>query len=332
MNKKQNVKLMSSLLTRFPDPIRVVPFAMFISIAAVLWDSWWHGSIGRDGFFIPPHDLLYLSIGIGFAALILQLLQDRTLGKGRDPRLITLLVADLAIFVAAPFDDLWHRIFGEEEITSILILWSPPHLAALLSTVVGGIALFLFITDRFRDSHFLHILQGVTVFSTAQFVLMPIAPISLHRAVGFYGSFFVSFVAAGLLIFLVKRSKFIGLATIISLLHMAIASIGFSASFIINQVEIDIPSHPHEPAWLAFFSLLLGGLIIDGLSRRAPSWLVGLLYGFATSFILYSAASPFIEPGFAYGMGATITAIVAASLGGLLGGILVSMRKSLRTE
>ena len=320
------------MITRFPNPIRVVPFAMFLSIAAVLWDSWWHGSIGRDSFFIPPHDLLYLSIGVGFVALILQLVQDRTLGKRKDTRLITLLVADLVMFTAAPFDDWWHRVFGEEEITSILILWSPPHLAALLSTVVGGIALFLFITDRFRNSHFLHILQGVTVFSTAQFILMPIAPISLHRAVGFYGSFFVSLVAAGLLIFLVKRSTFVGLATMISLLHMAIASIAFSASFIINQVEIDIPSHPHEPAWLVFFSLLLGGLIIDGLSRRVPPWLVGLLYGFATSFLLYSAASPFIEPGFAYGIGAAITAIIAASLGGLLGGILVSMRKSSRTE
>ena len=38
---------------------RYIAVALFAAVLAGQWDVWWHGAIGRDTFFEPPHLLLY---------------------------------------------------------------------------------------------------------------------------------------------------------------------------------------------------------------------------------------------------------------------------------
>ena len=41
---------------------RTIASSLFVAVAAGTWDAWWHGAIGRDSFWEPPHLLLYSGV------------------------------------------------------------------------------------------------------------------------------------------------------------------------------------------------------------------------------------------------------------------------------
>src|SRR5712692_5155865 len=116
----------------------------------VQWDIQWHVQIGRDSFWIPPHLMTYagvtIAVLISFGVLACDTL--RHLASGRLPagtaRIFRLtgtpgfhLAAwGIALTVlAAPIDDLWHRLFGLD-----VTLWSPPHLLGIVGAVINSLA------------------------------------------------------------------------------------------------------------------------------------------------------------------------------------------------
>ncbi len=129
----------------WPRAIVVAPLALGLAGLALGWsgagwDVAWHRLIGRDTFWSPPHIGLYLGTTLnGLAALI----AAWTAASGRPVRGPELRIGPirgelglalvgfgaLAIIASAPFDDLWHRMFGRD-----IDIWSPPHLAG----VAGG--------------------------------------------------------------------------------------------------------------------------------------------------------------------------------------------------
>jgi hypothetical protein len=109
----------------------------------VQWDIQWHVLIGRDSFWIPPHVMTYagvaLTVLISFGVLAWETARGaggvRVLGL-RGTRGFHLAAWGIAITVlAAPIDDLWHRLFGLD-----VTLWSPPHLMGLFGSVVNTLA------------------------------------------------------------------------------------------------------------------------------------------------------------------------------------------------
>jgi hypothetical protein len=116
------------------------------------WDIRWHLLVGRDSFWIPPHVLTYASVTaaalIAFGVVTLETWWARA---GRAPS-GTIRVAGLVgtpgfhlvwlgmglTVVAAPIDDLWHRLFGID-----VTLWSPPHLLGLAGAQVSTLALLI---------------------------------------------------------------------------------------------------------------------------------------------------------------------------------------------
>src|SRR4030095_13437298 len=112
----------------------------------VQWDIQWHVQIGRDSFWIPPHVMTYggctLSVLASCGVLARDTLRhllarrapegaERVLGLTGTPG-FHLAASGIALTVlAAPIDDLWHRLFGID-----VTLWSPPHLLGLLGA--GG--------------------------------------------------------------------------------------------------------------------------------------------------------------------------------------------------
>ena len=116
------------------------------------WDIRWHLLIGRDSFWIPPHVLTYASITaavmVAFAVVALETWWAR---GGRAPS-GTVRIAGLVAtpgfhlvwlgmaltILAAPIDDLWHRLFGID-----VTLWSPPHLLGLAGAQVSTLALLV---------------------------------------------------------------------------------------------------------------------------------------------------------------------------------------------
>ncbi|HZF05877.1 MAG TPA: hypothetical protein VE932_16205 [Patescibacteria group bacterium] len=116
------------------------------------WDIRWHVLIGRDSFWIAPHVLIYASVAVAvIVSLGVIAVETRAARKSRPaPGAITLLglvgtrgfhlawLGMALVILAAPIDDLGHRLFGPD-----ITLWSPPHLLGLLGAQVNTLACLL---------------------------------------------------------------------------------------------------------------------------------------------------------------------------------------------
>ena len=96
------------------------------------WDIQWHMTIGRDSFWIAPHLMIYGSVVAGFVLSwgVLAYEWWRGIPTTRGFRLAAWGL--VLVVLAAPIDDLWHRLFGLD-----VTLWSPPHLLALFGSAVS---------------------------------------------------------------------------------------------------------------------------------------------------------------------------------------------------
>src|SRR5438132_12960373 len=121
--------------------------AKVVASWGVQWDIQWHTRIGRDSFWIPPHVMTYagvaVMVGLSFGVLAATTLYPswrrddalRVLGL-TGTRGFHLAAWGIALTVlAAPIDDLWHRLFGLD-----VTLWSPPHLLGLVGAAVNTLA------------------------------------------------------------------------------------------------------------------------------------------------------------------------------------------------
>jgi hypothetical protein len=116
------------------------------------WDIRWHLVIGRDSFWIAPHVMTYASVvvacAISFGVLVVETWRARggaasagtvTIAGLRGTRGFHLAWWGMAIVIlAAPVDDLWHRLFGLD-----VTLWSPPHLLGLAGSQVSNLGALL---------------------------------------------------------------------------------------------------------------------------------------------------------------------------------------------
>jgi hypothetical protein len=122
------------------------------------WDIQWHLLIGRDSFWIPPHLMMYGGITAGllaaFGVLALDTAAARRSARPRgaftvlgvtSTRGMHLAAWGLALVVlAAPIDDLWHRLFGLD-----VTLWSPPHLLGLLGSAINTLGALVIATEAY---------------------------------------------------------------------------------------------------------------------------------------------------------------------------------------
>jgi hypothetical protein len=116
------------------------------------WDIRWHLIIGRDSFWIAPHVMTYASVvaacAISFGVLVVETWRARsgapspgtvTIAALHGTRGFHLAWWGMAIVIlAAPIDDLWHRLFGLD-----VTLWSPPHLLGLAGSQVSNLGTLL---------------------------------------------------------------------------------------------------------------------------------------------------------------------------------------------
>ncbi len=127
------------------------------------WDIQWHLRIGRDSFWIPPHLMTYSGVTVLVLVSfgVLAWTSARALGGAdRQPGMVRVIGVTgtrgyhlaawgIALTVlAAPIDDLWHRLFGLD-----VTLWSPPHLLGLLGGLINAGACWLIAQEAYpKDS------------------------------------------------------------------------------------------------------------------------------------------------------------------------------------
>lgn len=296
---------------------RLIAAALYTAVMAGTWDAWWHGAIGRESFWEPPHLLLYTAVMVAFVGAIYGW------SKTGEARWRRLMIALFLVPLSAPFDDLWHRLFGKEEISSILIIWSPPHLV-----LIGGLAasclllLPLVKRDSDRDAQWLF---GGLIFaallSLSFFLAGPFIPTEPHRLLGFWGAGITGGLFAAMALLASKHLPGLGGATLTAAFFLLTASIGFGIKF---APEVPLKPHAHPPGWLTLFSYLAPAVLID-LLKKPPLWIKGALAGALWAGLLYGFSSRFFEPQFQYSSLEAAQAVLASALGGLASGIAISI-------
>lgn len=99
-----------------------------LELAGVYWDVGWHHARGRETFWSPPHIAIYA--GVALALLVASVGMLGAAGRWRAYRAAAM--GPLVQVLAAPVDELWHRLFGQD-----VSIWSPPHLLGILGGMVG---------------------------------------------------------------------------------------------------------------------------------------------------------------------------------------------------
>jgi len=297
--------------------IRLITTALFTAVLAGTWDVWWHGALGRESFWSPPHLLLYSSvlvaIGTGFYGW----------WKTREQAWKWLALVLFLIPASAPFDELWHRIFGVEQVNSPLIVWSPPHIILVLSLVSSFIVLFFYL-QKDEDLIAQHLLQSVALASALSlltFLASPLEPLGPYHLIGYSGAAVGSGIIAAAFLLAQQWMRRFGSAITVAALFMLIAAMNFSEKVAAN---VNIQPHDHPPGWLVIFSCLLPAVLIDVLYEK-PLWLRGGIVGLLHGGLLYGFSSMFFEPQFQYSSQAALIAIGTSLVAGIVVGFFLSI-------
>lgn len=111
-----------------------------LALFSMYWDDSLHTDVGRDTFWSAPHMLLYGSLTVTLVATAWWGM-SRIRGRGvraaaADPLLRWAVVSAGSIALSAPADAAWHTAFGRDA-----VLWSPPHLLAIIATFALAVTL-----------------------------------------------------------------------------------------------------------------------------------------------------------------------------------------------
>lgn len=231
------------------------------------WDIAFHMAEGREGLLSPPHLLIYGGILSSMFVVGVALLR-----KPRGVSFVTHWRTDPAAFAAgiamavqlssAPFDELWHTIFGLD-----VSVWSPPH--AVL--IIGAIAVCLTLASLSARGAGLSVaiarvfalgaaLLAVDVFLAESVYGLPAWHVSQQRPAFVFplleilGAVLVAVVARR-----VVELRFAATAAIVMFLALRL-----SIYPILDIVDVNAP--PRFPLWLPALTLI--GMLFDVAGGR----------------------------------------------------------------
>jgi hypothetical protein len=235
----------------------------------VQWDIQWHVRIGRDTFWIAPHLMTYAGVTLAGLLSFGMLALDTLRGGAPVARLrvaglegtrgFHLAAWGMALTVlAAPIDDLWHRLFGLD-----VTLWSPPHLLGIAGGVVNSWGCLLIARELYADGAAR--LLGVAVAGAGLFrgLHLTVEPSSLVAYVHGGVRFFTLAILSALILplALIPAARLGGrrwmplgvLALVIATGVMGawIARVGFETLQPVSVIEEEIAKDPTSPIALA---------------------------------------------------------------------------------
>ena len=325
------------------------------------WDIQWHLRIGRDSFWIAPHVMMYAGVTAGFIVTFGVLALETWRARGGRPRPGTIRVAGLVgtrgfhlaawgvalVILAAPIDDLWHRLFGLD-----ITLWSPPHLLGLLGTAINTIGTLLAAIEVYPPRNRLRwvalLLGGALLYGGTRVVLEP-AWLTAYNHGGIAFHTFAMLGALVLPIALVPAARLLGprwapialvaVSLAISMTGEQIARAGFALVQPVSVIAEEIAKDPtsaiaqaaeiraktrgaEAPMWLRLLLPLASAAVLAVFDVRRRPALAGAAYGIAL-VALYGwsiGRSPAFAPLVPSAV-ETLAALVVAAAGGLLGGM-----------
>ncbi|HTO11404.1 MAG TPA: hypothetical protein VMQ51_07515 [Candidatus Binatia bacterium] len=329
------------------------------------WDIQWHLRIGRDTFWIAPHLITYSGVTaivlVSFG--VLAWTSWRALRGEREAGMLGMLGvtgtrgwhfaawAILLTVLAAPIDDLWHRLFGLD-----VTLWSPPHLLGLLGAVLNAAACWVIAREVFpagsRAREIALVLSGALVTAGLSVSLQP----SIRMAYVFGGVRFFTYAILGALLLPLglvvtarlarhRAAPLLALAAMLvfGFAGSAVARAGFAWLQPVSFIGEEIAKDPTSPIALAhelarkngtapgaanlrgLLVILLGAAVLIGVDARrrpvAASVALGLTLCAGVGVVLSG------QPAFAQSLPARAdiaVAVLLTALAGAAGGALAA--------
>jgi len=231
------------------------------------WDVQWHLTVGRDSFWIAPHLMTYAGVTLAFLVSFGVLAWTTLVPDVRTPQMTRIAglvgtrgyhVAALGMaltVVAAPIDDLWHRLFGID-----VTLWSPPHLLGLFGGILNAAAGWLIAREVYaagtRARLAAIVVAGGFVFGSIGFGLQP----GIRMAYSYGGVLFFTYaslaalLAAPTLVITARLSRQ-RLAPVLALIVVValgaagavVASAGFAWTQPVSFIDEEIAKDPTSP-------------------------------------------------------------------------------------
>lgn len=302
----------------------IVAFILGALISAG-WDIWWHRAVGRDSLFQEPHLFLY---GFAILAIIGSVIGWTLTHKKAWKRVATVLIL---IPATAPFDNLWHILFGVEDLSNpIALAWSPPHM--LLD--IGGLFALIFLLPilardkkEVRRDFFLDIVFAL-MLGQIMFLALPFHPTEGWGQVsGFWGAGVMMMVFTGVLTYAKTLLKENFDITRIVIYYLLILLVGYGEETASNIILIP---HDRQAVWLVIIPYLLAAVFLDLSNKKLPDYLRGAIAGGIWAAVLFFPTPFFAEPGFGYPLINALNATVSGLIGGAVGVILVKKIFKLR--
>lgn len=292
--------------------VRLLVITLFLATLGGAWDRWWHVSVGRDNFWSPPHIFIYLGLA-GF--LVLSILGWHIYRTSAWKKVLYL---SIAVSFFSPFDELWHSLFGVENLASIWVIWSPPHFLFILGialSLVFVLPLIQMEKDKIGRIFFTAFALGA-IIDLFMFLTIPLYPTGPYEIMGFMGAGIVGGVYSYMLLYARKWLPSFG--TIFAVLVFLFLQTVSTAVKIASGVIVK----PYNPPvlWLFMFSFFAPCVLNELLVNR--SWLKGALFGMVWAAILFGFSSMFFEPQFQYSIADSLTAIISALIGGFIAGVV----------
>jgi hypothetical protein len=327
------------------------------------WDIQWHLRIGRDSFWIAPHVMTYsgvaLMVLVSFG--VLAWTSWRALRGEHEPGVLS--VAGIAgtrgwhfaawsillTVLAAPIDDLWHRLFGLD-----VTLWSPPHLLGLAGGVLNAAAGWTIAREAFapgsRAREIASVLAGALVSAGLSVALQPsVRQAYVHGGLRFHTYAMLGALLLPLGLVLTGRLARWRLAPLLAVLAMLafgvagslVAAAGFAwlqpVSFIAEEIARD-PASPiavtHEIArkngvppgaanLRALLTALAAAALVAGVDARRRPVVASIVLGLTLLAGVGVALAR--QPAFAQSLPSmldTLLALLVTVLAGAVGGAL----------
>jgi len=236
------------------------------------WDIRWHLVIGRDSFWIAPHLMIYLAVAAAAVVSLGVLVVETRRTQRGTARPGTVTVAGLTgtpgfhlawwgmaiVLLAAPIDDLWHRLFGLD-----VTLWSPPHLLALAGSQVsnlGTLLIALEVYDEGLPRRAALAAGGILLLGTFYILVDPSTQTAFHRGSVFFFTHAVlgalAFTFALVLLAQLARSRSMPLALAVGALAVQLSiilvgDVGFAWLEPTPAIDEAIAADPTSPVAVA---------------------------------------------------------------------------------
>jgi len=322
------------------------------------WDIQWHLQIGRDSFWIPPHLMMYGGVTAGvivtFALLALETARARRRPPGPDTIRVLGLVGTRGlhlaawgvalVILAAPIDDLWHRLFGLD-----VTLWSPPHLLGLLGSGVNTLGTLLIVTEVYERRRRARlaglVLGGALLYVGVRVVLEPAWLVAWTHG----GVLFHAFALLGALLLplaLVPAGRLlerrwaplvvVAVALAISVIGEQIARVGFAVVQPVSVIGQAIQDDPTStiaqaaairaksrgvvtPFWLRLLLPLIAAAVMSAVDVRRRPALASAAYGVVLVAVYGWSTSR--SPAFAALVPAALDTALALGIAAVAGGL-----------